>query len=618
MPSEQRRMAMREASAIVLIAATPSTITPADCDEVFNYWEPTHYLQYGWGLQTWEYSPVYAIRSWSYVQMHAWAGMILETFVTSNKLQIFILIRSLLGAACAYSEASLYSSVADHLSPEIGWYLLLILLASTGMFISSTAFLPSSFAMYLATLAFARSFHRPSRTRTLSVLLILATGTIFGWPFCGALALPFLVEDVAFNSDTMVVTRVRRVIEAGAIAIIGILVPFACLEYYFYHKWTLVPLNIVLYNVFGGKDRGPDLYGTEPWWFYLFNGVLNFNVAFLAAIASLPLLILLYPLLKSEIKKQLPGSGLVSLTLKLAYMYLWVAIFTMQPHKEERFLFVVYPMIGFAAALSLWLLRETVVQSLSISGVTKSAAPRTARLLVRLFLLLFVALSVSRTAALYYYYHAPMTTYIALTEHIAKARQAETLPSTNLTEFQPTTVCVGREWYRFPSHFLLPDATRIRFLKSSFSGLLPKDFVEAPLNPSVVENATIRDIALQWVQQHRDADRPGTYEIPTGMNDLNQEELDRYVPISTCDYVIDSGASGDDSALQHIAEHPDQWEQVHCERFLDVAQTSRLARIFWIPDTVAALLDEHVLHRIKIQIGEKRWVDYCAHQQKRR
>jgi len=26
-----------------------------DCDEVFNYWEPLHYLLYGYGLQTWEY-----------------------------------------------------------------------------------------------------------------------------------------------------------------------------------------------------------------------------------------------------------------------------------------------------------------------------------------------------------------------------------------------------------------------------------------------------------------------------------------------------------------------------------------------------------------------------------
>jgi len=38
---------------------------------VFNYWEPTHYLAHNNGLQTWEYSPKYAIRSWAYVGFHA-------------------------------------------------------------------------------------------------------------------------------------------------------------------------------------------------------------------------------------------------------------------------------------------------------------------------------------------------------------------------------------------------------------------------------------------------------------------------------------------------------------------------------------------------------------------
>ncbi|PIO65702.1 hypothetical protein TELCIR_12612 [Teladorsagia circumcincta] len=29
--------------------------------KVYNYWEPLHLLLFGKGLQTWEYSPVYAI-----------------------------------------------------------------------------------------------------------------------------------------------------------------------------------------------------------------------------------------------------------------------------------------------------------------------------------------------------------------------------------------------------------------------------------------------------------------------------------------------------------------------------------------------------------------------------
>jgi len=50
-------------------AAMYSTIS--DCDEVFNYWEPLHYLVKGNGFQTWEYSPDYSIRSYAYLVLHS-------------------------------------------------------------------------------------------------------------------------------------------------------------------------------------------------------------------------------------------------------------------------------------------------------------------------------------------------------------------------------------------------------------------------------------------------------------------------------------------------------------------------------------------------------------------
>lgn len=60
-----------------------------DCDEVFNYWEPMHYLQHGYGLQTWEYSPEFGIRSWAYILVHtiaAWFSSIMAT----NKVDTMI------------------------------------------------------------------------------------------------------------------------------------------------------------------------------------------------------------------------------------------------------------------------------------------------------------------------------------------------------------------------------------------------------------------------------------------------------------------------------------------------------------------------------------------------
>lgn len=58
-----------------------------------------------------------------------------------------------------------------------------------------------------------------------------------------------------------------------------------------YTRFEIVPLNIVLYNVFGGDEKGPDLYGTEPWWFYLANLTLNFNLLLPLALIAAPALV---------------------------------------------------------------------------------------------------------------------------------------------------------------------------------------------------------------------------------------------------------------------------------------------------------------------------------------
>lgn len=39
----------------------------------------THFLLYGEGFQTWEYSPVYAIRSYGYLLLHAIPVLITNT-----------------------------------------------------------------------------------------------------------------------------------------------------------------------------------------------------------------------------------------------------------------------------------------------------------------------------------------------------------------------------------------------------------------------------------------------------------------------------------------------------------------------------------------------------------
>lgn len=56
-----------------------------DCDEVYNYWEPTHYLLQGYGRETWEYSTDYKIRSWAFIFVNAVVGFVTK-LLTSTKV----------------------------------------------------------------------------------------------------------------------------------------------------------------------------------------------------------------------------------------------------------------------------------------------------------------------------------------------------------------------------------------------------------------------------------------------------------------------------------------------------------------------------------------------------
>ena len=48
-------------------------------------------------------------------------------------------------------------------------------------------------------------------------------------------------------------------------------------------------------------------------------------------------------------------------------------------------------------------------------------------------------------------YHAPLDVYVELTRLFAENEVAHLPPD------QPINVCVGKEWYRYPSSFFLPE-----------------------------------------------------------------------------------------------------------------------------------------------------------------
>ncbi|KAG5637645.1 hypothetical protein H0H81_003722 [Sphagnurus paluster] len=479
-----------------------------------------------------------------------------------------------------------------------------MLLASAGMWNASSAFLPSSFAMYMTMFAFSYALDRPSYgnvQRTLFATLAFATGAIIGWPFALALAIPFVFEELFVYGGDIVPTEVYRswIIKRwdrffGAAAVAALLfIPVIAIDTLAYGKLTIVPWNIVRYNIFGGAERGPQLYGVSPWYYYVLNLILNFNILLPLSLLGLPALAVTYFIDRKRLGFLQPSanesSPFVILAIRLLPFYLWLGILTLQPHKEERFMFPAYPLLCFNAAVTLYLMRGWL--EVIFIKFTNSPYRASQSLIFSRFTLSVVAatsvLSFSRIMALWNYYHAPMTVVWALetyeiprllkiTGHLDTYSNIpeDERPRIDISPIKnfDLKLCVAKEWHRFPGSYLVPDGISLRFVKSEFNGLLPGRFTDVPgqLGSS-----------SWWL-------RPGTSYVPKDQNDLNQEDASRYVPVETCDYLIDV-----DFPL-HPLESPLEpryaiddktWDRVFCKPFIDARHSRLLTRAFWVPGT---------------------------------
>ncbi|XP_064490678.1 alpha-1,2-mannosyltransferase ALG9-like isoform X2 [Pseudopipra pipra] len=504
----------------------------SDCDETFNYWEPTHYLIYGKGFQTWEYSPAYAIRSYAYLWLHALPAWFHARVLQTNKVLIFYFLRCFLAFLSCICELYFYKAVCKKFGLHVSRLMLAFLVLSTGMFCASAAFLPSSFCMYTTVVAMTGWY----MDKTSVAVLGVAAGALLGWPFSAALGLPIAFDLLILKQ------RWKSFLNWCVVSLILFLVPLVVVDSYYYGKLVVAPLNIVLYNVF--TPHGPDLYGTEPWSFYFINGFLNFNVAFILALLVLPLTCLMECLLQKFHVQNLGRPY----WLTLAPMYIWILIFFSQPHKEERFLFPIYPLICLSGAVALSALQKCyhfIFQRYRLEHYTVSS-----NWLALGTVFLFGLLSLSRSVALFRGYHGPLDLYPEF-HRIATDPSIHTVP-----EGRPVNVCVGKEWHRFPSSFLLPENWQLQFILSEFRGQLPKPFARGPL---------------------------ATRLIPTDMNDQNKEEPSRYIDISKCHYLVDLDTAAETPREPRYSSNKEEWVTIAYKPFLDASRSSRLLRAFYIP-----------------------------------
>ncbi|OWM88598.1 dol-P-Man:Man(6)GlcNAc(2)-PP-Dol alpha-1,2-mannosyltransferase [Punica granatum] len=484
-----------------------------DCDEVFNYWEPLHYLLYKSGFQTWEYSSEFALRSYLYLGFHELVGKPASLLFGDEKVRVFYAVRFFLGLLSVIADTVLVVSLSRKYGKRIASYTLAMLCLTSGCFFASTSFLPSSFSMYAMSLSsglFLLEKHAMA-------VAVAAAGVILGWPFSILAFLPVTIYAL--------IRRFKQALLCGALTSIVALALSLLVDHYHYGRWTSSVLNLLVYNISGGGES--HLYGVEGPLFYVRNGFNNFNFCFILALLFLVIL----PIAK---RKYAPD-----LLIVVSPLYIWLGFMSLQPHKEERFLYPIYPLICVAAS--------AVIESFPDFFRDKSD-PNDQSLLVlmaKIFrpivLGLILCASHARTFSLINGYGAPIEAYKILEHHDDVGTGS--------------VLCVGSEWHRYPSSFFVPDfVDEVRWIDDGFRGLLPFPF-----------NSTLG----------------GTAAAPPYFNNKNKASDEQYLrDLDACTFLVE---------LQLNRPFPTRgsdlsaWETIAALPYLDRELSPPKYRSFFIP-----------------------------------
>jgi len=134
-------------------------------------------------------------------------------------------------------------------------------------------------------------------------------------------------------------------------------------------------------------------------------------------------------------------------------------------------------------------------------------------------------------------------------------------------------------------------------VKSEFDGLLPGHFGEGKREKAEGKIGW-------WLREE-------TRDTPEWLNDLNEEEPRHYVPIDSCDYLVDL-----DFPLHPISSELEpryaiddtKWERVSCTAFLDARNSPLLTRTLWMPGEAWQRLNEfgdYCLLRNRLLVEDK-------------
>eukprot|EP00892_Ulva_mutabilis_P000272 jgi/Ulvmu1/10245/UM060_0046.1 len=534
-PNKSTLHRMRLFGLLVLLAAARALgavyFLVHDCDEVYNYWEPLHFLVNGTGMQTWEYSSRYALRPYLYLLVHwpiAKAFSIMEAPGAASAVA-FYAVRACLAAVSWMLEARLVRATQKQCSPTAAAFLAVLLAFSTGTFFASPALLPSTFSMYCMISATTGILNH----NLPEVIMAAVLGTVLGWSPAAVAFVPFAVYVLLSPKLPQSVA-----VLIGSAAVLTSVV--AVTDWYFYGRPTVSVVNFLQYNVAGGGESA--LYGMEPASYYIYNAVLNFGVAFPAALAYIATATLaLLRLTSARVSAQ-------ELTA-VSPLYIMLPALLALPHKEERFLAVIYPQFALGAALALAAAPRIVSD---MFGSCFRKPKQAARDALRQATLIAVAcvvgasclMMVSRSVAQIRYYSAPTQAWQMIAE-LGGSSLAQTAGDVTAVRVR---ACVGAEWHRFSSSFFLPHGMELAFVEFGETGQLPKAF---------------------------DASGLGTRASPDELRDRNKKD-DRLL-------LLDASSCSIWVGTDEEAQPAGPWVKIFESEFVNRSESPFPDRAFWLP-----------------------------------
>ena len=313
---------------------------------------------------------------------------------------------------------------------------------------------------------------------------------------------------------------------------------------------TFPPLNIIAYNAFGGQS-GDKLYGTEPISYYLKALVLNTSLAFPLSCLSVPALAV------ATFKGWAKNEHILERLTISCTLVLWLAVLFSRAHKEERFLYPAYPLLSFVSAdfivSVLFPAIRRYTESAQLSSVEEKCTNwkcKLSRVVLLLLSTVSFCLSFARVMSNYGNYMGIFSSWQSLEDEMISLSSS----SPSSLSFN---ICVGNDWYTFPSHFFVTSTAKLQFVEDDFRGVLPQYFTN--------QNGT-------WAQP------------PQPFNNMNTEERSRYVMLESCDFLVLSTPSNGVISSSKLRNHTEKYMKEFISfPIIDKASSPMLTRAYFIP-----------------------------------